>query len=92
MYKKTALLPPILPPFGRTSKELEQARKQTKPMQKYITYESTKHNRVHYQDIRNTINEVLIQYRILTSRIQKPYQRSNSARRPCEHFFLDNGL
>ena len=80
VYEVTTLVSPGLPPFGWTSKILEQARKpqQTSirtqiiwPNQDLcITHERTKHGLINYQDSKATMAKLYIMNRSLTSQIQ----------------------
>ena len=80
VYEVTTLVPPGLPPFGWTTKTLEQARKHNEPLSvpgiilpnqdHSITYEQSKHGLINYRDSKATMAELYIMNRSLTSRIQ----------------------
>ena len=80
VYEVTTLVSPGLPPFGLTSKTLEQARKHNEPLSVpgssgltntiCITHERTKHGLINYQDSKATMAYLYIMNRSLTNRIQ----------------------
>ena len=74
MYEVTTLASLGLPPFGCTSKTLEQARNHNEPLSlpgsSGLTHERTKHGLIDYQDSKATMAQLYIMNRSLTTRIQ----------------------